>query len=194
MNASKRLADAQQPAVLPAALLRQLSQAPDRGRRTPLSHPLRPRRHRSQKHPGRAEPETGGAHYEEQMMHGKTFCGGQMEAWCPCAEIGLRKFTGMRCLTNRGQARQGFDACRALSLRGGQVKKADAGFVDAQGSILTGRIFVAFHARLWYDRARKGDPMNDIATLENDAGFSVFSLGTVLSGSKRPIRWSVTLP
>ena len=36
--------------------------------------------------------------------------------------------------------------------------------------------------------------MNDIATLENDAGFSVFSLGTVLSGSKRPIRWSVTLP
>ena len=91
MNASKRLADAQQPAVLPAALLRQLSQTPDRGRRTPLSHPLRLRRHRSQKHPGRAEPETGGAHYEKQMMQGKIFCGGQMEAGCLRTEIGLRK-------------------------------------------------------------------------------------------------------
>ena len=114
----------------------------------------------------------------KRMMQGKIFCGGQMEAWCLRAKIGLRKQIGKRCLTNKGQARQGFDACRALSLRGGQVKKADAGFVDAQGSILTGRIFVAFHARLWYDRARKGDPMNDIATLENDAGFSVFTKST----------------
>jgi len=82
-----------------------------------------------------------------------------------------------------------------VSLCEGHGEKADAGFVDAQGSILTGRIFVAFRAKLWYDETRKGDPMNDIATLENDAGFSVFfPLGTVLSGSKRPIRWSVTLP
>jgi len=81
-----------------------------------------------------------------------------------------------------------------VSLYEGHGEKADAGFVDARGSILIGRIFVAFRAKLWYDETRKGDPMNDIATLENDAGFSVFSLGTVLSGSKRPIRWSVTLP
>ena len=61
-----------------------------------------------------------------------------------------------------------------MSLYEGHGEKADAGFVDAQGSILTGRIFVAFRAKLWYDETRKGDPMNDIATLENDAGFSVF--------------------
>ena len=88
-------------------------------------------------------------------MHGKISCGGQMEAWCLCAGIGLRKFTGKRCLTNKGQARQGFDACRALSLYGGQVKKADAGFVDAQGSILIGRIFVAFHANYGMMKQRK---------------------------------------
>ena len=108
------------------------------------------------------------------MMQGKIFCGGQMEARCPHMEIELRKFTGMRCLTNKGQARQGFDTCRAVSLCEGDGEKADAGFVDAQGSILTGRIFVAFRAKLWYDETKKGDPMNDIATLENDAGFSVF--------------------
>ena len=110
------------------------------------------------------------------MMQGKTFCGGQKEARCLCAGIGLRKFTEKRCLTNKGQARQGFDTCRAVSLYEGHEEKADAGFVDAQGSILTGRIFVAFRAKLWYDETRKGDPMNDIATLENDAGFSVFFL------------------
>ena len=64
-----------------------------------------------------------------------------------------------------------------MSLYGGQVKKADSGFVDAQGSILTGRIFAAFHAKLWYDKIKEGNPMNDIATLGNDAGFSVFSFG-----------------
>ena len=36
----------------------------------------------------------------------------------------------------------------------GHGEKADAGFVDAQGSILTGRIFVAFRAKLWYDETR----------------------------------------
>lgn len=109
-------------------------------------------------------------------MQGKIFCGRQKEARCPHNAIGLRKFTRKRCLTNKGQARQGFDACRAVSLYEGHEEKADAGFVDAQGSILTGRIFVAFRAKLWYDETRKGDPMNDIATLENDAGFSVFFL------------------
>ena len=119
-------------------------------------------------------------------MQGEIFCGGQMETRCPCAGIGLRKFTGMRCLTNKGQARQGFDTCRAVSLYEGHEEKADAGFVDAQGSILIGRIFVAFHARLWYDRARKGDPMNDIATLENDAGFSAFFFRNCVIRFKAP--------
>ena len=103
---------------------------------------------RGQKYPGGAKPAAGGPCDEKQMMQGKTFCGGQMEARCPCAGIGLRKFTGMRCLTNKGQARQGFDTCRAVSLCGEQAEIAGAGFVDARGSILIGRIFVAFHARL----------------------------------------------
>ena len=89
------------------------------------------------------------------MMQGKTSCGGQMEAWCLCVKIGLRKFTGMRCLTNKGQARQGFDACRAVSLCEGHGEKADAGFIDAQGSILTGRIFVTFGTKLMLQKAEK---------------------------------------
>ena len=120
------------------------------------------------------------------MMQGKIFCGGQMEAWCPHMGTGLQKFTGKRCLTNKGQAWQGFDACRAVSLYEGHGEKADAGFVDAQGSILTGRIFVAFRAKLWYDETKKGDPMNDIATLGNDAGFSVFSFGNRVIRFKAP--------
>ena len=92
----------------------------------------------------------------------------------------------MRCLTNKGQARQGFDACRAVSLCEGHGEKADAGFVDAQGSILTGRIFVVFRAKLWYDETREGDSMNDIATFENDAGFSVFSFGNRVIRFKAP--------
>ena len=120
------------------------------------------------------------------MMHGKISCGGQMEAWCLYAGIGLRKYIGKRCLTKIGQARQGFDACRAVSLYEGHGEKADAGFVDAQGSILTGRIFVAFRAKLWYDETKKGDPMNDIVTLGNDAGFSVFSFGNHVIRFKAP--------
>lgn len=53
------------------------------------------------------------------MMQGKISCGGQMEAWCLLVEIGLRKYIGKRCLTNKGQARQGFDTCRAVSFYGG---------------------------------------------------------------------------
>lgn len=68
----------------------------------------------------------------------------------------------------------------------GHGEKADAGFVDAQGSILTGRIFVAFRAKLWYDETKKGDPMNDIVTLGNDAGFSVFSFGNHVIRFKAP--------
>ena len=168
------MAAAQQPVLLPAAPFRKLPKAIERRGRAALSGTVCAGGLRGQKYPGGAKPAAGGPCDEEQMMQGKITCGGQMEAWCLCVEIGLRKFTGKRCLTNKGQAWQGFDACRAVSLYEGHEEKADAGFVDAQGSILTGRIFVAFHARLWYDRARKGDPMNDIATLENDAGFSVF--------------------
>lgn len=89
------------------------------------------------------------------MMQEKIFYGGQMEAWCLCVEIGLRKYIGKRCLTKIGQARQGFDACRAVSLYEGHGEKADAGFVDAQGSILTGRIFVAFRANYGMMKQRK---------------------------------------
>lgn len=55
------------------------------------------------------------------MMHGKIFCGGRKEAQCPCVEIGLQKYIGERCLNEMEQARQGFDACRAVSLYGGYV-------------------------------------------------------------------------
>ena len=67
-----------------------------------------------------------------------------MEAWCLCAGIGLRKYIGNRCLTKIGQARQGFDTCRAVSLYEGHEEKADAGFVDAQESILIGGILALF--------------------------------------------------
>lgn len=87
-------------------------------------------------------------------MHAEVFCGGQKEARCLPMEIERRKYIGKRCLTKIGQVRQGFDACRAVSLCGGQTEKANAGFVDAQGSILTGRIFVAFRAKLWYDKTK----------------------------------------
>ena len=84
------------------------------------------------------------------MMQGKIFCGGQMEARCPHTETEAQKYIGEGCSNGIGQARQGFDACRVVSLCEGHGEKADAGFVDAQGSFLTGRIFAAFRAKLWY--------------------------------------------
>ena len=180
------MAAAQQPVLLPAASFRQLPKAIERRGGAALSGIVCAGGPGGKKHSGGTKPAAGGSRDEKQMMQGKTSCGGQKEARCLCAGIGLRKFTGKRCLTNKGQARQGFDTCRAVSLYEGHEEKADAGFVDAQGSILIGRIFVAFHARLWYDRARKGDPMNDIATLENDAGFSVFSFRNRVIRFKAP--------
>lgn len=88
------------------------------------------------------------------MMQGKISCGGQMGVRCLPMEIERRKYIGKRCLIEIGQARQGFDACRAVSLCGEQTEKANAGFVDARGSILVGRIFVAFRAKLWYDKTK----------------------------------------
>ena len=155
MYVCKRLAAAKQPLLFAPAPLRQLPKAIKCRRGTPLSVAFCPGRPGSQKHPGGTESAAGGPCDEKQMMQGKTFCGGQMEARCPCAETGLRKFTGVRCLTNKGQARQGFDTCRAVSLCEGHGEKADAGFVDAQGSILTGRIFVAFRANYGMMKQRK---------------------------------------
>ena len=118
MYVCKRLAAAQWPVLLPAAPLRLLPQAFDPRGRTPLLSPRRPRGPGGKKYPGVAKPAAGGPCDEERVMHGKISYGGQMEAWCLRAEIGLRKFAGKRCLTNKGQARQGFDTCRAVSLCG----------------------------------------------------------------------------
>ena len=124
MYVCKCLAAAQRPVLLPAAPLRLFPQAFDLRGRTPLPGTGRPRGFGGQKHPGGAESAAGGPCNEKQMMHGKISCGGQKEARCLCAGIGLRKFTGKRCLTNKGQARQGFDACRALSLCEGHGEEA----------------------------------------------------------------------
>ena len=155
MYVCKCLAAAQRPVLLPAAPHRLLPQAFDPRGRTPLLSPRRPRGPGGQKHPGGTEFAAGGPCDEERVMHGKISCGGQMETRRPHMEIELRKFTGMRCLTNKGQARQGFDTCRAVSLYEGYGEKADAGFVDAQGSILSGRIFVTFGTKLMLQKAEK---------------------------------------
>lgn len=39
---------------------------------------------------------------------------------------------------------------------------------------MSGGIFVTFLEIVWYDKTKGADSMNDIATLGNDAGFSVF--------------------
>ena len=149
------MAAAQQPVLLPAAPFRKLPKAIERRGGAALSGTVCAGGLGGQKYPGGAKPAAGGPCDEKQMMQGKTSCGEQKEARCLCAGIGLRKFTGKRCLTNKGQARQGFDTCRAVSLCEGHGEKADAGFVDAQGSILTGRIFVAFRANYGMMKQRK---------------------------------------
>ena len=149
------MAAAQQPVLLPAAPFRKLSQTPERRGGAALSGIVCAGGLGGQKYPGGAKPAAGGPCDEERVMHGKITCGGQMEAWCLCVEIGLQKYIGKRCLTKIGQARQGFDTCRAVSLYEGHGEKADAGFVDAQGSILTGRIFVAFRANYGMMKQRK---------------------------------------
>lgn len=58
--------------------------------------------------------------------------------------------------------------------------------IVAWRSVFSGGIFVAFHAKLWYDKIKVGDSMNDIATLGNDAGFSVFSFGNRVIRFKAP--------
>ena len=110
------MAAAQQPVLLPAAPFRKLSKAIERRGRAALSGIVCAGGLGGKKHSGGTKPAAGGPCDEKQMMHGKISCGGQKEARCLCAGIGLRKFTGKRCLTNKGQARQGFDTCRAVSL------------------------------------------------------------------------------
>ena len=124
MYVCKRLAAAQRPVLLPAAPFRKLSQTPERRGRAALSGIVCAGGPGGKKYSGGTKPAAGGPCDERQMMRGKTFYGGQKEARCPHTAIGLRKFTGMRCLTNKGQARQGFDACRAVSLCGEQAEIA----------------------------------------------------------------------
>lgn len=58
--------------------------------------------------------------------------------------------------------------------------------IVAWGSKLSGGIFVAFFEIVRYDKTKGADSMNDIATLGNDAGFSVFSFGNHVIRFKAP--------
>lgn len=51
---------------------------------------------------------------------------------------------------------------------------------------MSGGIFVTFLEIVWYDKTKGADSMNDIATLGNDAGFSVFSFGNHVIRFKAP--------
>ena len=51
---------------------------------------------------------------------------------------------------------------------------------------MSGGIVVAFHAKLWYDKVKEGNPMNDIPTLGNDAEFSAFSFWNRVIRFKAP--------
>ena len=91
MYVCKRLAAAQRPVLLPAAPLRQLSKAIECRGGTVLLRTLLPGRYGGQKYSGGAKSKARSARDEKQMMQGKIFCGGQMEAWCLPVEIGLQK-------------------------------------------------------------------------------------------------------
>lgn len=58
--------------------------------------------------------------------------------------------------------------------------------IVAWGSKLSGGIFAAFFEIVWYDKTKGADSMNDIATLGNAAGFSVFSFGNHVIRFKAP--------
>ena len=58
--------------------------------------------------------------------------------------------------------------------------------IVAWRSVLSGGIFVAFLEIVWYDKTKGAGSMNDIATLGNDAGFSVFSFGNHVIQFKAP--------
>ena len=85
------MAAAQQPVLLPAASFRQLPKAIERRGGAALSGTVCAGGPGGKKHSGGTKPAAGGPCDEEQMMQGKIFCGGQMEAWCLRAKIGLRK-------------------------------------------------------------------------------------------------------
>ena len=85
------MAATQQPVLLSAAPFRKLPKAIERRGRAALSGTVCAGGFRGKKHSGGTKPAAGGPCDEEQMMQGKIFCGGQMEAWCLRAEIGLRK-------------------------------------------------------------------------------------------------------
>lgn len=85
------MAAAQQPVLLPAAPFRKLPKAIERRGGAALSGTVCAGGLGGQKYSGGTKPAAGGPCDEKQMMQGKIFCGGQMEAWCLRAEIGLRK-------------------------------------------------------------------------------------------------------
>ena len=91
MYACKRLAAAQQPVLFPTAPFRKLSQTPERRGGAALSGIVCAGGPGGKKYSGGTKPAAGGPCDEERVMHGKISCGGQMEAWCLCVEIGLRK-------------------------------------------------------------------------------------------------------
>ena len=91
MYVCKRLAAAQRPVLFPTAPFRKLSQTLERRGRAALSGIVCAGGPGGQKYSGGTKPAAGGPCDEKQMMHGKIFCGGQMEAWCLRAGIGLRK-------------------------------------------------------------------------------------------------------
>ena len=91
MYACKRLAAAQQPVLFPTAPFRKLSQTPERRGGAALSGIVCAGGPGGKKYSGGTKPAAGGPCDEARVMHGKISCGGQMEAWCLCVEIGLRK-------------------------------------------------------------------------------------------------------
>ena len=91
MYACKRLAAAQQPVLFPTAPFRQLPKAIERRGGAALSGIVCAGGPGGKKYSGGTKPAAGGPCDEERVMHGKISCGGQMEAWCLCVEIGLRK-------------------------------------------------------------------------------------------------------
>ena len=91
MYVCKRLAAAKQPLLFAPAPLRQLPKAIERRGGAALSGIVCAGGPGGKKYSGGTKPAAGGPCDEERVMHGKISCGGQMEAWCLCVEIGLRK-------------------------------------------------------------------------------------------------------
>ena len=97
MYVCKRLAAAQQPVLLPAAPLRQLSKAIECRGGTVLLRTLLPGRYGGQKYSGGAKSKARSARDEELLKLAATLCGGRMGCTCLCTVTIARKSTGMWC-------------------------------------------------------------------------------------------------